>query len=431
VRAIHTAPQFDFERSEQRKIENIVTLCAENITNEVDGTASAPHWLAACTVARLQYARRRALAADLFEPDRLDSRRFAGLLIRESRRYELPELPGWPYEGAFVEPDMRNAIAMMLPGSLREDLVPVPASYVHRVVIETAQLAVAFNDETLFRIAQQRFFQLGNGLKTSARLAEYLHPYPTGPNSVSPQERLGRILATECPLLYVRQSYNDMHALRHGKMSKAEGTSGKRTRCEFSVEQILDGTEGVPTSLRQQAVRYLAVREDPAAFMLDPEARVMREVSLEFIKPLLPERDASSLQRLIDHAWERITDVLSHAEYVSLRRAVKKLPRVWSRDKLLAFAEAYLQRAKLHAASSDAVSAASEHELQAQTCPERDDSFRFDRAVLPFLGPPTDVSAYENLVQDRSRLAAIRLRRQSDFEREVRAIPSGRAHSEG
>jgi hypothetical protein len=422
VRAIGTAAQVIYERTERRQIETIILSSAEHIKHDSNDPASAPHWLAACAVARSQYARIRALAADPLEPDRNDSRRFVRLLGREQKRYDLPPLPGWPFGGATVEVGLRSIVAMFLPNSLRS-LDPPPSPYVERVVIETAQLAVAFNDETFLQLAQDRLFGLGVGWKSRARLAKYLHPYPTGLNSSSPEERLSKILGAGNPVLYVRQSYNDQHAVRHGKPSATNAESDKRARCQFTVEQIMDGAERIPASLRDQAIRYLSTRENAGS-------AVLNSVSLDFIKPLLPERDARSLQTLSEHSWEGIAKLLSHAEYESLRRAVKKLPRTWSRDSLVEYAEAYLAEQRLQAEDLASTSGDSEPPTATSAAGERDDSIRFGRAVFPFKGAPENPKAYSDLVRNPSTLAAVRALRQADFEREVHGIPSGRPMQE-
>jgi hypothetical protein len=218
----------------------------------------------------------------------------------------------------------------------------------------------------------------------------------------------------------VRQSYNDRHAVRHGK--KSTGRWGDRIRSEFSAEEISDGN-GIPEPLRQQAMKYLTALENPEADLLDPDEAILKTVSLDFIKPLLPVRDSASLQKLIDHGGEPITSVLTHADYVSLRRQVRKLPDRWSLDDLRKFADEYLQRLS---ESQEKDRRLRESEAPTElACTNRDDSFRFGRAVLPVRWSVEDLELYSDLVQNFNVLAAVRKRRQADFEREVRGIPSG------
>jgi hypothetical protein len=390
VRAIHTAGQASLEEARCRERDASRGATATNISYRSNDPDNPQRWIDLCAHTRSHYVDREAFRNELFDLDYYSRKSAFG---RQMMRYGMPHLQE-----------------------------PKP-SVVQGVAIETAQLAVPFNDETFLALAQDRLFGLGVGWKSRARLAKYLHPYPTGLNSSSPEERLSKILRAGNPVLYVRQSYNDQHAVRHGKPSATNAESDKRPRCQFTVEQIMDGAERIPASLRDQAIRYLSNRENA-------RSAVLNSVSLDFIKPLLPERDARSLQTLSEHSWEGIAKLLSHAEYESLRRAVKKLPKTWSRDSLVEYAEAYLAEQRLQAEDLASTSGDSEPPTAPSAAGERDDSIRFGRAVFPFKGAPENPNAYSDLVRNPSTLAAVRALRQADFEREVRGIPSGRPMQE-
>lgn len=222
VRSISTATQAAFEIGQKRQTEALLLQSADQLSPDTNDTTSSQHWLAASAVARSQYARSQALATYPLQRDQNDSRRFVRLLDREQKRYDLPSLTGSPYDGANVADGLRCVVALFAPDSLNS-FDPIPSSYVARVVTETAQFAVAFHDEVFLELAQERFFNLGVGRRTRAKLAEYLHPYKTGGNFVPPTQRLSTILDAEDPALYVRQSCNERLPQRRVKPIALDG----------------------------------------------------------------------------------------------------------------------------------------------------------------------------------------------------------------
>jgi hypothetical protein len=276
VRAIATAAQAAYELTHRRQIEDIILQNAEQLSHESSKPASARHWLAACGAARSQYARSRALAADPLEPDRKNSRRFVRLLVKEQKRYDLPSITGLPYDGATVGDGFRSVVAQFLPYSTRI-FHPPPRAYVDNVIVETAQLAVAFHDDTFLKLAQEHFFDLGVWWKTRARLAEYLHPYGTGNRSVTPEKRLAKILNAADPALYVRQSYADRFHLRHhSKGIKLGGQPVLRLdglpEIVASVTELLEARKGfrIDTGMALMAVGFDL-----------PEIKFMKLINLE------------------------------------------------------------------------------------------------------------------------------------------------------